>query len=189
MKTVLRCSVFLIGLIGSFDVAFGQERDMAARQVVALFEQACVAQFGDVAKVTGWLETRHVPHASEALAIALLKGRPGTAYDASNSTGKYALTVDGNGVCTVFAPQAKAADLIVELDSALKNLHLTTYLLDDHPDKSDARVRHRDYLVVHGGVNYDLVASTAEGSNLQAILSFWNRGTNEPIPSPLPSPQ
>jgi hypothetical protein len=179
----------VLALCGSFTAtAQAQERDMAARQAVGLFQQACISQFGDIAKVRAFLEDKHVPHASEGLTRALLAGRPGMVYDASNPTGRYAVVAQTDGLCTVAAPQAKAADVIPELEEAIKGLGMTIYLLQNRAGV-DPRLHHRDYLLVHNGVDYNLVASTAEGGQWEAILSFSRRGADEPIPSPLPRPQ
>ena len=163
--------------------------DTGAQQVVGLFMQACVLNDGDGGRETAWLEAHRVPHMAPGGAKAFLIGRSGTVFDATNATGRYGVTITDQSVCETFAEHAIARDVVSELEDSLKSWKMTVILLKDHDDPRDTRLHHRDYLIVHNGVNYDLVASIsdAEGT-IHAQLGFWRRGVGEPLPSPLPSP-
>jgi hypothetical protein len=164
--------------------------DMGAKQIVGLFTQACVVQYGDIAAVRAWLDDCHVPHMPDQGAVHFLAGKAGIVYDASNPTGRYGVTTLDNGVCDAFAETAQASEVIDVLEKTLKAQKSTVIRLDDHPESKDSRLHHYDYLIIHDGVNYDLVASVSDATQtLQAQIGFWRRSATEALPNPLPAPQ
>ena len=188
--TPMAVGVLSLGLFASTVAASAAELDTGAGQIVGLFMQACVPQYGDIFAVRKWLEDRKIPHMADAGAVHFLSGRSGTVYDASNATGRYGVTTLDNGVCDAFAETALASDVIDFLETSLKSKGLTVIRLKDYADPHAARLHHYDYLIVRDGVNYNLVASVSDATHvIQAQLGFWRRGPNEPLPAPLPPPR
>jgi hypothetical protein len=164
--------------------------DMGARQIVGLFTQACVAQYGDIAAVRAWLDDRHVPHMPDQGAVHFLAGKAGIVYDASNPTGRYGVTTLDNGVCDAFAETAQAPEVIDVLEKTLKAQKSTVIRLGDRRESKDSRLHHYDYLIIHDGVDYDLFASVSDATQtIQAQIGFWRRSPTEALPNPLPAPQ
>lgn len=164
--------------------------DRGAGQIVGLFMQVCVPQHGDIQAVRNWLEDHKVPHMPDAVATYFLNGRGGIVYDASNIAGRYGVTTLDNGVCEVFAENAKAADVLDFLETSLKAQGLTVIRLKDYPEPRDTRLHHYMYLIVRDGTNYDLVASVSDAPHvMQTQLGFWRRGPDEALPVPLPPPR
>jgi hypothetical protein len=181
--------VLNMGIFASAIATSAADLDTGAGQIVGLFMQACVPQYGDILAVRNYLEDHKVPHMPDEGAVHFLKGRSGIVYDASNRTGRYGVTTLDNGVCDAFAETAKPSDAVGFLEASLKSKGLTVIRLKDYVDPRETRLHHYDYLIVRDGVTYDLVASVGDATHtIQAQLGFWRRGPSERLPDPLPPP-
>ena len=163
--------------------ALGADLDIGAREAVGLFQMACIANAGDGEAQRSWMDAHHVPHLNSQGAAIFLKNDSGVGYDASNTSGRFALTVLDNGVCTVFAEHAKDGDVI----SALETSKAGVSRQNDHPDTTDPRLHHYDYILTHGGIDYTVIVSTdTVPGHIQAMLSIARRVPNA---TSMPSPQ
>jgi len=79
--TPVAVGIFSLGLFASTVAAPAAELDTGAGQIVGLFMQACVPQYGDIYAVRKWLEDRKIPRMADAGAVHFLNGRSGTVYD------------------------------------------------------------------------------------------------------------
>jgi hypothetical protein len=136
---------------------------------------ACIANAGDSKATKDWMASHHVPQLNAQGAAIFLRNSSGVGYDASNSTGRYALTVLDNGLCTVFAEHAKDSDVIELLKASQTGL----VQQKDYPDPNKAGLHHYDFVLNRGGVDYNVVISTAAApANIQAFLSIARRTAN-----------
>ena len=173
------------GLVVSLCVslAYADEQQIrAAGQVAGLFVQTCVQFPGDTTKVQGWLEQRSVPKLSPQMLAALLRNRPGIGYDTSNTSGRFALTLESGGLCTAYAERADSAELFRILERLLNDAHLEFKQMSDRTDPREPALRHRGFVLTKEGRPYTMVISTsaAEGK-IQAFLSLAPHSPSDPF--------
>ena len=159
------------------------ELDMAARQAVGLFQQACIAHAGDGAAQISFMEEHHVPHMSPELQQSFLHNQAGVAYDASNSNAHLAVAILGNGLCVVFSDTAVPTDLITALEAALPPVNMTVANVRTHDSDQAPLVHFHDYVLTREGQRYTMVVSSSGGPGaVKAILSIGLRNPSDDAP-------
>ena len=177
---IRRAATVMLFLAGSIP-ARAADLDMAARQMAGLFTQACLLEAGDAAAQIKFLEDHHVPHLPSAGLAIFLQKRPGVGYDASNGSGRLAVTVENNGVCTVYSDSAATADAFPALDALVPNSGMAVAGMRAH-DRSPTE-HFRDYILTKDARRFTLVASTSEGpGTMKAIFSVSPRNPSDDAP-------
>jgi hypothetical protein len=89
-------------------------------QLVGLFTATCIHFAGDPTNLREFMKEHHVPELSEQARAIFLRNHIGVGFDASNKVTRLALVSEDNGVCSAFAGQANASDLLPSLTLMLK---------------------------------------------------------------------
>jgi hypothetical protein len=177
----MRCAVVAFILLAGSLTAQAADLDMAARQMAGLFTQACLSHAGDGAAQRKFLEDHHVPQLPAAGLAVFLQNRPGIGYNASNGSGRLAVTIEIDGVCTVYSDSAAIADVFSALDSMLPLSGMDVSDMRAHDRTPSEHVR--DYVLTKDGQRFTLVASTFEGpGTVKAIFSISLRNPSDDAP-------
>jgi hypothetical protein len=99
--------------------------DSNAPQIAGLFEQSCMRFAGNTAGLRAWIASQDLPVVPGTGIRFFLSDRPGRAFNASNSLGKYVLASYDDGTCEVVAMTADFGAVQETLLNDLKSDGLT----------------------------------------------------------------
>lgn len=143
----------------------------AAAQLIGLFTQTCVQFAGRRDALRDFLTRKGVPELSEGGKAIFLRARKGVGYDATNKVTRLALVSEDNGACTAFMGEGGNADIISQVRSLFRGLHVQLEQVSD--DQKPDRRTAIDRLTV-GDKAYNLVTSTNgnPSASIQAAITL-----------------
>lgn len=147
--------------------------EAGAEQMAGLFVQSCVRFAGDAKALRQWAGGVRLPPLPPQGQEAFLKGRPGIAYDATNSMGKFVVISGDDGSCSAIAQVASPSTLLDALERLLTGAGLRLAPASDHNDPEEKALHWQDYRVLGGTRPWRVAVGTASGaSGGQALLSI-----------------
>ena len=143
----------------------------AARQVVGLFNQACVRFAGEPAQLRVALKRRNVPELKPEARTVFMRDRSGVGFDASNRVARLAIVSQDSGLCDVFLGDRDGADVIPLLEQSLRQEGVVLAREHEEDRGTMHTVTYRLTLKSHP---YSIVASVDPGprGSVRAILTL-----------------
>jgi hypothetical protein len=141
-----------------------------AEELSGLFLQTCLPYAGRPQALRQWATLEKLPAVPDPARAAFLNGAPGQVFDASNSTGKFALLSSDDGICAVVTDQAGDLEVAQALERVLSGAGIKFRLVIERDDKLNPKLHHREYLASRPPQAWRLLAATVH-DNGQAMLT------------------
>ena len=100
-------SILLIAVLLFSSLVNADAPPLREKYAVDWFVESCLKHAGNIAKLADWAPSRKLTPLTNDVAKVFLLGSPGRGWSASNHSGKYAIVMREDGLCTVFTRRAK----------------------------------------------------------------------------------
>jgi hypothetical protein len=133
--------------------------DTPGQHLIGLFVQGCMPFLGDAAGLHAWAAKLRLPVLPPQVGQAFLQGQPGTAFDATDASGKLVLISDDDGTCGAVAERPDPS-LAPELEQTFRRLGIGFSVTADRDDPEIKVLHYREYAARRGDRTWRVVVST-----------------------------